>query len=160
MTATHEHDFRAATADAKRRLEGAKRLQHLAARRAAEAFLAGDLPNTDDVASYERVLAGLAALQVRARCAELEKQMDGYHADADKLGPQITPLEHRLDALHRGEVAGIANYVERDQQMNAARAEMASLEGRISSFRDRVRELAKERDEFRKQYPEAFYEAT
>ncbi len=35
--------------------------------------------------------------------------------------------------------------------MDAARAEMASLEGRISSFRDRVRELAEERDELRKQ---------
>ncbi len=159
MTQLDQHDFRAATVDAKRRIEGARRLQHLAARRAAEAFLAGDLPDTDDVASYERVLTGLTALQVRARCAELEKQMDGYHADADKLGPQIAPLGHRLDALHRGEVAGIANYVERDQQMDATRAELASLEGRISSFRDRVRELAAERDELRKQHPEAFYEA-
>ncbi len=159
MTQLDQHDFRAATVDAKRRLESAKRLQHVAARRAAERFLIGDVPAADDAAGHERVLAGLVALEVRARFAEIEEQMAGFHAEAHKLEPQIAPLGHRLDALHRGEVAGVANYVERDQQMDAARAEMFSLEGRISRFRDRVRKLAKERDELRKQHPEAFYEA-
>ncbi len=158
MTATDEHDFRAATADAKRRLEGAKRLQHLAARRAAEAFLAGDVPAADDVAGSERVLQGLAALEVRARAAELEQHMESFKREAKELPQQIPSLDERLGDLHHGRVPEVKNLVERDREMDAIRTQIESLTARIARCGDRVFDLGTQQSELRTRHPEAFIE--
>ncbi len=159
MTATVQHDFRAATADAKRRLEGAKRLQHLAARRAAEAFLAGDVPAADDVAGSERVLQGLAALEVRARFAELGQHMESFKREAKELPELIPSLDERLTALHNGRVPEIQNLVERDREMNALRSQIGSLTARIARCGDRVFDLGTQQTELTQKHPEAFIEA-
>ncbi len=159
MTQLDQHDFRAATIDAKRRLEGAKKLQHLAARRAAESFLAGDVPAADDIVGHELVLAGLAALEVRAQYQALGDQSASFSREAKELPQQIPPLDARLGDLYHGRVPEVKTLIERDREMDAARAELESIQGRINRAHDHVFELSNAQTALMQQHPEAFYEA-
>jgi len=159
MTATVQHDFHAAMKEAQRRLETARKLQHVAARRAAEAYLVGDLPDADDIVGHELVLAGLAALEVRAQYQALGDQSASFSREAKELPQQIPPLDARLGDLYHGRVPEVKTLIERDREMDAARAELDSIQGRINRAHDHVFKLSNAQTALIQHHPEAFYEA-
>ena len=133
--------------------------RHVADRQFAEADLIdGQAPDPtpyEDVVRLERVLRGLEHLHVRARVAELESRAASFTAEHQRLIATVPGLDRELGDVYHNRVT-TANYIAKDQRMDAIRNQIFTAERGASNAKDRAREIEQEVDTLRTAHPEAF----